>query len=69
MSENKRSLNKALMPKPPKDKTTITPLEIIESGIYTEESLMVAIEEQLISGKSYRQICKDFNISLMGFSR
>ena len=69
MSEHIRSLNIASMPKPPKDKTTITPLEIIQSGIYTEESLMVAIEEQLISGKSYRQICKDFNISLMGLSR
>lgn len=57
------------LPSPPKERTTITPKDIIDSGMYSEEQLMCAIEELIINGKSFRAICKEFNISLTALSR
>lgn len=68
MNEN-ITLIAAKLPEPPKEKTTVTPLEIIAAGLYTEEQLLNTIEELIIKGKSYRSICKELNISLMGLSR
>jgi hypothetical protein len=59
----------ASIPAAPKNKNTITPNEIIESGIYTEEELMQAIEELLVNGQSYRYICETYKISLTALSR
>jgi len=59
----------ARLPPPPTDKNTITPLEIINSGTYTGEELLQIIEELIIQGWTYRRICNEYKISLMGLSR
>lgn len=63
------TLTASRLPAPPKERSTITPIEIINSGLYTEEEFIQAIEELIINGKSFRTICKEFNISLTALSR
>lgn len=59
----------ATIPLPPKDKKTITPIEIINSGIYTEEQLLETIEDLIVNGQTYSSICKTYKISLTALSR
>lgn len=59
----------ATLPKPPKDKNTVTPTEIINSGLYTEDQLLEAIEELIVNGRSFRSIANEYKISLSQLSR
>lgn len=59
----------ATLPKPQIDKNTITPIEIINSGLYTEDQLIEAIEDLIVNGWSFRQICNEYKISLTALSR
>ena len=53
---------------PGKDTKTTTPLMMINSGEYTEETLMNNIIELITEGNSYRDICKILNIKLTSLS-
>lgn len=57
------------LPPPPKVKETLTPTQVINSGLYTDETLIDLIEQLIIKGKSFRSIAKLLKIEHSSLSR